>query len=50
MAGPEGGANLAVSLEAADARAVPSARIHHDKGAFPRVDLNPSGGMMRASP
>ena len=43
MAGAEGGANLAVSLEAADARAVPSARIHHHKGAFPRVDLNPLG-------
>ena len=41
MAGLEGGANLALSLEAADAGAVPGSRINHDKGAFPRIDLKP---------
>ena len=43
MAGLQGGANLAVGLEAANAGAVPGARIDHDKGALARVDLNPLG-------
>ena len=43
VAGAEGSANLAVSLEAANARSVPSSRIHHDKGALARVDLDPLG-------
>ena len=38
MAGLEGDADLAVGLEAADAGAVPGARIDHDKGAPRRID------------
>ena len=38
MTGLEGDADLAVCLEAADAGAVPGARIDHDKGAPCRID------------
>ena len=40
MAGLEGDADLAVGLEAADARPVPGARIDDDEGATPRIDLH----------
>jgi hypothetical protein len=36
----EGDADLAVSLEAADARAVPGARVDDDEGPAQRVDRN----------
>ena len=50
MAGLEGDADLAVGLEAADARAVPRARIDDDERP-PPLDRSstPFGGMMRAS-
>ena len=38
MAGAHGHADLAVGLEAADAGAVPRARIDHDKGPLQRID------------
>ena len=45
MPGLEGDADFAVRLEAADARAVPGARIDDDKGPPPRIDLrHPSAG------
>ena len=40
MAGLEGHADLAVGLEAADAGAVPGARIDDDEGAARRIDLD----------
>ena len=40
MAGLEGDADLAVGLEAADARAVPGARIDDDERTPRRIDLN----------
>ena len=49
MAGLEGDADLAVGLEAADARAVPGARIDDDERPAPRIDRRrPSGGTIRA--
>ena len=36
-------ADLAVGLEAADARAMPGARVHHHEGAFYRVDHHALG-------
>jgi hypothetical protein len=49
MAGLEGDADLAVGLEAGDARAVPRAWIDDDERTPPLVDVDALRGMMRAS-
>ena len=41
MPGLEGNADLAVGLEAADAGAMPGARIDDDEGPAERIDLDP---------
>jgi hypothetical protein len=41
VAGAHRHTQLAVCLEAADARPVPGARVDHDKRAFIRVDDHP---------
>ena len=49
MAGAQRDADLAVRLEAADARAVAGARIDDHVGTLRRVDLDPSGGTIPSS-
>ena len=49
MARIEGIADLALRLEAADARPLAGARVHHHDRPFARIDDDPGGGTMRES-